>query len=193
MIEAKDKEQAVFHLYRIYDLAPTIHGKLLPLSPPFPADRLLRTPRRTFTESLRPPAEEETLQTAGRKSNKAKSPKKGKKGEVVETDEIKADDLNEEVKVEVAVEEGVAPLPEGKDAEGQAYSPPVDPEHVHALEEQEEQAKPKKRAAGRSKKAKEVEPVAGDESKPKKQRRAPKKKAGAVPTEPMQTDDRAEV
>ncbi|KWU41104.1 UV-endonuclease UvdE, partial [Rhodotorula sp. JG-1b] len=68
MIEAKDKEQAVFHLYRIYDLAPTIH------------------------ESLRPPAEEETLQTAGRKSNKPKSPKKGKKGEVVGTDEIQADD-----------------------------------------------------------------------------------------------------
>lgn len=27
MIEAKDKEQAVFHLYRIYNLAPTIHGR----------------------------------------------------------------------------------------------------------------------------------------------------------------------
>jgi UV DNA damage repair endonuclease len=26
MIEAKDKEQAVLHLYRIYDLAPVIHG-----------------------------------------------------------------------------------------------------------------------------------------------------------------------
>lgn len=26
MIEAKDKEQAVFHLYRIYGLAPTILG-----------------------------------------------------------------------------------------------------------------------------------------------------------------------
>ena len=129
------------------------------------------------------------MQTAGRKSNKPKSPKKGKKGEVVGTDEIQADDLNEEVKVEAAVEKGVAPLPEGKDAEGQAYSPPVDPENVRALEEQEEQAKPKKRAAGRSKKAKEVEPNADDEPKPKKQRRAPKKKAAAVPTEPIQTDD----
>jgi UV DNA damage endonuclease len=190
MIEAKDKEQAVFHLYRIYDLAPTIHGKLLPLSPHSPADREL-TPPRMPTESLRPPAEEETLQTAGRKSNKAKSPKKGKKGEVVGTDEIKAGDPNEEVKVEAAVEEGVAPLPEGKDAEGQAYSPPVDPENVQALQEQEQQAKPKKRVAGRSQKAKEVEPVAGDEPKPKKQRRAPKKKAAAIPTEPMQTDDSA--
>lgn len=27
MIEAKDKEQAVFHLYRIYNLAPTIYGQ----------------------------------------------------------------------------------------------------------------------------------------------------------------------
>jgi UV DNA damage endonuclease len=27
MIEAKDKEQAVLHLYRIYDLQPVIHGK----------------------------------------------------------------------------------------------------------------------------------------------------------------------
>lgn len=26
MIEAKDKEQAVFHLYRIYGLQPVIHG-----------------------------------------------------------------------------------------------------------------------------------------------------------------------
>jgi hypothetical protein len=26
MIEAKDKEQAVLHLYRIYDLYPVIHG-----------------------------------------------------------------------------------------------------------------------------------------------------------------------
>lgn len=26
MIEAKDKEQAVFHLYRIYGLEPVIHG-----------------------------------------------------------------------------------------------------------------------------------------------------------------------
>jgi UV DNA damage endonuclease len=26
MIEAKDKEQAVFHLYRMYDLQPVIHG-----------------------------------------------------------------------------------------------------------------------------------------------------------------------
>ena len=51
MIEAKDKEQAVFHLYRIYNYRPTIHL------------------------SLRPPAEVETLRTAGRKSSKKKKVK----------------------------------------------------------------------------------------------------------------------
>jgi len=30
MIEAKDKEQAVFQLYRMYDLAPVIWGNLRP-------------------------------------------------------------------------------------------------------------------------------------------------------------------
>ncbi|KAM0751997.1 UV-endonuclease UvdE [Meredithblackwellia eburnea MCA 4105] len=48
MIEAKDKEQAVFHLFRIYDLAETVY------------------------EDLRPPVEEETKETLGRKSNKRK-------------------------------------------------------------------------------------------------------------------------
>lgn len=128
--------------------------------------------------SLRPPAEEETLKTAGRKSHKPKSLKKG------QADEVKADDPDEEVKVEVAVEEGVAPLPEGKDAEGQAYSPPVDPAKLQELE-QDEKSKPKKRAAARSKKAKDVEAVesggagsaADEEPKPKRQRRSPKKRA----------------
>ncbi|KAG6375502.1 UV-endonuclease UvdE [Boletus reticuloceps] len=44
MIEAKDKEQAVLHLYRIYDLCPVIHA------------------------SLRPPVTHETKETKGRKS-----------------------------------------------------------------------------------------------------------------------------
>lgn len=51
MIEAKDKEQAVFHLYRIYGYRPTIHA------------------------SLRPPAEVETLRTNGRKGSKKKKAK----------------------------------------------------------------------------------------------------------------------
>jgi UV DNA damage endonuclease len=44
MIEAKDKEQAVLELYRIYDLQPVVW------------------------ENLRPPADEQTLKTKGRKS-----------------------------------------------------------------------------------------------------------------------------
>ncbi|OSX56809.1 hypothetical protein POSPLADRAFT_1050471 [Postia placenta MAD-698-R-SB12] len=36
MIEAKDKEQAVFHLYRIYGLEPVIHANLRPENPPKP-------------------------------------------------------------------------------------------------------------------------------------------------------------
>ncbi|TFK67401.1 UV-endonuclease UvdE [Pluteus cervinus] len=46
MIEAKDKEQAVLHLYRIYGLQPVNHG------------------------SLRPPNPNQTKETKGRKSNK---------------------------------------------------------------------------------------------------------------------------
>lgn len=44
MIEAKDKEQAVFELYRIYGLQDVIH------------------------ENLRPPADDITIKTKGRKS-----------------------------------------------------------------------------------------------------------------------------
>lgn len=51
MIEAKDKEQAVFDLHRIYDLQPTVH------------------------ENLRPPVEVESLRTQGRKSSKKKKVK----------------------------------------------------------------------------------------------------------------------
>lgn len=51
MIEAKDKEQAVFDLHRTYDLQPTVH------------------------ENLRPPVEVESLRTQGRKSSKKKKVK----------------------------------------------------------------------------------------------------------------------
>lgn len=125
------------------------------------------------------------MRTAGRKSNKPKGGKKGKKDEAAEEvkaedAEVKAEDTAETDKIEHAVEDGVAPLPEGKDAEGQAYSPPVDPARVEELAEQEEKSKPKERAAGRSKKAKDVEAggaaahEADDEApKVKKQRRSP--------------------
>ncbi|RPD75940.1 UV-endonuclease UvdE [Lentinus tigrinus ALCF2SS1-7] len=39
MIEAKDKEQAVFHLYRVYNLHPVIHENLRPEKPPRPFPR----------------------------------------------------------------------------------------------------------------------------------------------------------
>ncbi|KAJ7091932.1 UV-endonuclease UvdE-domain-containing protein [Mycena belliarum] len=54
MIEAKDKEQAVLHLYRIYGLHPVNH------------------------ESLRPPDENQTKETKGRKSNKRQRAKEAK-------------------------------------------------------------------------------------------------------------------
>lgn len=62
MIEAKDKEQAVFHLYRIYGLEEVIH------------------------ENLRPekPIEEQTLQTEGRKSNRRKKKKEEEKMDEIE-------------------------------------------------------------------------------------------------------------
>ncbi|KAF7315872.1 hypothetical protein MIND_00103700 [Mycena indigotica] len=53
MIEAKDKEQAVFHLYRIYGLQPVKQ------------------------ENLRPPVKHQTTETKGRKSNKNPRKKKG--------------------------------------------------------------------------------------------------------------------
>lgn len=64
MIEAKDKEQAVFQLHRIYDLQPTIH------------------------ENLRPPVDVESLRTNGRKSSKKKKVKtEDGEEEVVEEEE----------------------------------------------------------------------------------------------------------
>lgn len=47
MIEAKDKEQAVFELYRIYDLHPVIHDNL---RPPDPAPTLATKGRKSATK-----------------------------------------------------------------------------------------------------------------------------------------------
>ncbi|GAA5854126.1 hypothetical protein JCM3766R1_005350 [Sporobolomyces carnicolor] len=105
MIEAKDKEQAVFHLFRRYGLHPVFH------------------------DSLRPPAIEETTQTAGRKSSKKKMPKKGVKGEdddetatdgTAPSSPLNGNDIDEIKKEDNMLEHGVAPLPEGVNAEGQA-------------------------------------------------------------------------
>ncbi|KAL7284751.1 hypothetical protein ACG7TL_002058 [Trametes sanguinea] len=42
MIEAKDKEQAVFHLYRIYNLHPVIHENIRPEKPATPFPRIIK-------------------------------------------------------------------------------------------------------------------------------------------------------
>nr|GAT58052.1 predicted protein [Mycena chlorophos] len=63
MIEAKDKEQAVFHLYRIYGLHPVKQ------------------------ENLRPPAENQTTETKGRKSSKNPRKKKAEVEVEVEAEE----------------------------------------------------------------------------------------------------------
>lgn len=84
MIEAKDKEQAVLHLYRIYDLQPVNQA------------------------SLRPPAEVESLQTKGRKSHKPPGGTGRKKavreGTVEKDEEVKGEDpvvpVEEDVKME---------------------------------------------------------------------------------------------
>lgn len=80
-------------------------------------------------DSLRPPAIEETTQTAGRKSSKKKTPKKGVKGEdddetatdgTAPSSPLNGNDIDEIKKEDNMLEHGVAPLPEGVNAEGQA-------------------------------------------------------------------------
>jgi UV DNA damage endonuclease len=128
MIEAKDKEQAVFHLFRRYGLKPVFHGKLSGFSC-FRLDEKAQPDSQStlLIDSLRPPALEETTQTAGRKSNKKKTPKKGVKDEDEDTatdgtapsSPLNGNDLEEIKKEDNMLEHGVAPLPEGINAEGQ--------------------------------------------------------------------------
>lgn len=65
MIEAKDKEQAVLYLYRMYDLQPVIHGEYLAS---LSGDKWIDGSY--DPANLRPPAENITKETKGRKSNK---------------------------------------------------------------------------------------------------------------------------
>ncbi|GAA6008679.1 hypothetical protein JCM10207_001684 [Rhodosporidiobolus poonsookiae] len=198
MIEAKDKEQAVFHLFRIYDLHPTIH------------------------EDLRPPAEEETKQTA-RTAGKKKKDKKGATsasadegttdgtegtlgaGETDGTLPSSPVSAARELEAEPqglqelhAAKEGLMPLPEGVDAEGQEYCPPtkvkgetVDPAHK-SLAKANGKGKGKKRASAGGDEEEEKKPVKkarktkaktsdGDEAevKPKAKRQSKKKVAAA--------------
>ncbi|BGP14220.1 hypothetical protein JCM10213_005888 [Rhodosporidiobolus nylandii] len=212
MIEAKDKEQAVFHLYRIYGLHPTIH------------------------EDLRPPALEETKQTArtaGKKSAKERKAAKeaaaaaaasttsadeatdatattaglgetdeGDGGDLPSSPHAAAAELEQESEAEQkfhAKKEGFAPLPEGLDAEGQEYGPPVakgkgkkkaaTPKKgkkaaAAAAEDGEEDVKPpKKKATPRKKKAADAALDDGDEEKPKKKRKTPTKKKAVATTD----------
>lgn len=64
IIQAKDKEQAVFQLYRMYNLSPVIHGKLLT------SLNETRVLMNGFIANLRPPNPAPTKETAGRKSQK---------------------------------------------------------------------------------------------------------------------------
>ena len=152
MIEAKDKEQAVFHLHRIYDLQPVKH------------------------ESLRPPAEVETLRTNGRKSSKKKKVKTEDGEEAADEEGLENPEINEHDETVVNVE-GAEVMPP---AEGE---PPVN--------------KPRK-APG-------LDPAGGvKEKKPRAPRKPPAKKtdvkveaadidpqavANAVAAEPVEAQD----
>lgn len=64
IIQAKDKEQAVFQLFRMYNLSPVIHGK--------DTDFLRETGAlmNEYVANLRPPNPNPTKETGGRKSQK---------------------------------------------------------------------------------------------------------------------------
>ncbi len=64
MLECKDKEQAVFYLYRLYGL------------------------KEVDAKVLRPPVEEESLRTGGRKSSKRKKATTGEKLKEDATEEV---------------------------------------------------------------------------------------------------------
>lgn len=134
-------------------------------------------------EDLRPPAEEETKHTAGRKSNKKKkkaaaSDEDGTDG-VTASSPAPAEDADQPDQVVHAVEDGVAPPPEGKNAEGQAYSPPLDGKKVSELAGGQ---KPKKR------KSKKVAQKAEDGAKAA----SPKKRKAKAVADGAEEDGAAE-
>ncbi|GAA98660.1 uncharacterized protein L969DRAFT_82497 [Mixia osmundae IAM 14324] len=146
MIEAKDKEQAVFHLFRVYDLAPTIY------------------------KSLRPPAEVETLRTNGRKSHSPKKKAKVEAEEGLEDPEAALDGdsaavdgvapLPEPAALEGAEETAKPKRKRASKGKGKAKAdevPPAEakPAEAELVEEQTElqpeEAKPKRKRAPRKK------------------------------------------
>ncbi|GAA5868582.1 hypothetical protein JCM8547_003194 [Rhodosporidiobolus lusitaniae] len=198
MIEAKDKEQAVFHLFRIYNLHPVIH------------------------EDLRPPAQEETKQTARGAANKERRERKKAKDAAAaaassadeatdasittagggETDgtlppssptsaNIELGEQGQEEQEREAQEEGLMPLPEGVGAEGQEYCPPVDKGKKGKGKKKEGGETPeKKKAMPRKKKVKSEEE--GEEGGEKKKTPRKRKSAGGESAEGDGAEDGAE-
>lgn len=124
MLECKDKEQAVLYLFRLYNLHPV------------------------DTRALRPPAEEETLRTNGRKSSKKKAMKMAVGEEV---DELEEDGLLEDVEGDAVTSKRKLPRksrkskkgsrtdtaeaqvdgPVGPIAQGASFEGLADPERLH--------------------------------------------------------------
>jgi hypothetical protein len=171
MIEAKDKEQAVLHLHRMYDLHPVIYGAL---SSPFTHSPVSLIT--TLTESLRPPAEVETTQTKGRKSHKPAGTGAGEHAELGPAAKAEEHAVSSAKKKRAPKKDDTKPVVEKKKrAPRKAKAEPVDPVLAELpaapettdvpmldadAEHEPEPASTKKRAP-RKTKAK-VEPVAQD-------------------------------
>ncbi|KAK0546826.1 hypothetical protein OC846_004356 [Tilletia horrida] len=124
MIEAKDKEQAVFELYRIYNLVDV----------------------KPFWSDLRPPAENQTTATAGRKRGVLSS--QTSKATLTEQDKalrtlIKAKKVERKLARKRAIAEGRTPPPEG-DSDLDDWTPAKDrppvATQVEVLEEMRREA-----------------------------------------------------
>ena len=124
MIEAKDKEQAVMELHRIYSLQPTIHA------------------------SLRPPVDVETLRTQGRKSSK----KKKKALDAEEGEELDQVDP-EDVLVDIDGAEVLPPVELG-DGEQAKPTPRKRTKRTEATTPTPKEKKPAKPRKSRAKKVK---------------------------------------
>ena len=71
-VQAKDKEQAVFHLYRVYNLHPVIHENLRPEKPPKPFPRATQAEQADGEDVVR---EGEAPATPRKRRTRAKAPK----------------------------------------------------------------------------------------------------------------------
>lgn len=131
MIEAKDKEQAVFELYKLYDLSPVNEESYVPV---------------TGTE---------TTQTKGRKSNKRANAKKAKQAKKEEEEETEEEDIEDkELKPVLSMRQSkrntVAKnykeiVDENDSATEEIEEKPVKKSKTVELVKKEENEKPKKR------------------------------------------------